>query len=130
MTERPTSRRGPSGVARVVDIVLRTAHIATIGVVVGGAWLGVPAEQFAAWWHGAAGTGVGLIVSEIAQGRHWPHQGRGLMLWAKLLLLAPALVWPAWLPAALLGAVAIGSIGSHMPRRFRHWSLVHRRVVD
>jgi hypothetical protein len=56
-------------------------------------------------------------------------EGWGLMLLAKLgLLCALGLVSRARLPI-LLAVVALAAIGSHMPRRWRHFSILHRKVM-
>jgi hypothetical protein len=45
-----------------------------------------------------------------------------------LLCLIPWL-WQYRVPI-LVAVIVIASVGSHMPRRFRHYSLLHRRVVE
>ena len=55
--------------------------------------------------------------------------GKGIGVAAKLavLLLVP-FFWEIRVPLLLL-VVAIASVSSHMPARFRHYSLVERRVI-
>jgi len=45
-----------------------------------------------------------------------------------LLIAAVAMFWEQrlWL---LLAALVLGSVGSHMPGRWRYYSLIHRRVI-
>jgi hypothetical protein len=50
-----------------------------------------------------------------------------LLLKLALLCLVP-FVWDLRLPI-LLAAVALASVESHMPARFRHYSFVYRRVM-
>ena len=51
------------------------------------------------------------------------------MVLAKLvLLLAVAVFWEARVPL-LLTVVALASVGAHMPARFRHYSILERRVL-
>jgi hypothetical protein len=59
----------------------------------------------------------------------WFHELRGVLTMVKLALLAAVpLAWAYRLPI-LLTIIAIGSVTSHMPRRFRHYSLLYRRVI-
>lgn len=47
----------------------------------------------------------------------------------KLLLIASIpWLWPYRVPI-LAVVIVIGSVGSHMPRRYRHFSLVHGRAL-
>ncbi len=59
----------------------------------------------------------------------WLIQLRGVATLAKILLMAAvAVCWTCsvWL---LTTAIIIGGVSSHMPGRYRYYSLVHRRVV-
>jgi hypothetical protein len=116
--------------ARWADVLLRTAHIGASGVLLGGHVLSVDRSRLGLWLGLTIGTGLGLIASEVYHSRHWPYQGRGLMVWVKLALLAVLGLFHEWRVPILAAAVVIGSVGSHMPKRFRHWSFVHRAVVD
>jgi hypothetical protein len=115
---------------RALNIALRTAHIAAMGVLLGGHAFDISPERLkiALWL--TIGTGVALLVVEIAGPRLlWLHQGRGLMTLAKLALICLVpLFWEYRLPILLL-VVVIASVGSHMPGRFRYYSLLRREVV-
>jgi len=53
------------------------------------------------------------------------HQGWGLFLLFKLALLCVIpFAWKYRLPI-LIAVIIIGSVGSHMPRKFRHYSLIY-----
>ncbi len=56
-------------------------------------------------------------------------QLKGWAVIAKALLLWAALAAPAHALGYLLAAIVIGGISSHMPGRFRYYSVVHGRVV-
>jgi hypothetical protein len=43
---------------------------------------------------------------------------------------AAAALASAWGPAAMVGALVIGAVGSHLPKGLRAWSLRHRSIVD
>jgi hypothetical protein len=75
------------------------------------------------------GTGVVLAALETKGKLSWFHEVRGVMNLVKLgLLLLVPLLWDYRL-GILLTVVALGSVASHMPRTFRHYSLLYRRVI-
>lgn len=115
------------GLGRAVGIALRTAHLAAMAVLVGGAWLGVPGEALRGALLATVLSGAALTVSEASHSRHWIYQGRGLLVLAHLgaVGLSSALG-----PGALMAALVIGALGSHLPKGLRAWSLRHRAVVD
>jgi len=118
--------------ARVWNIVVRSAHLAAMGVLVGGHAFDVgPAKLLPALWL-TAGTGVVLTYLEAGPRPTWFHQGRGLMTLAKLgLLCAVPFLWSHWhlRTGVMLAVVAIASIGSHMPARLRYYSVWYREVL-
>lgn len=115
--------------ARAWNIVLRTAHIATSGVLLGGHAFALPAKQLLPALYLTLGTGVALAIAESGASLLWVHQGRGLLTLAKLaLLVAVPWCW-SWRLVLLLGVVVLASVGSHMPARFRYYSVVYRRVI-
>jgi hypothetical protein len=59
----------------------------------------------------------------------WVHQLRGLFTVGKLVLLAAVPWYWEQRVALLTTVVVIGSVGSHMPARFRYWSILEQRVV-
>lgn len=75
-------------------------------------------------------SGVGLIVLELYRSCHWIYQGMGVLTEIKLGFLASAGVWWDMRVPLLILVVILGSVGSHMPARYRHYSLVHGRVLD
>ncbi len=116
--------------ARVLDIVLRTSHIGVSGVVLGGLVLGVSLGNLVFWGRLAALTGLGLIVSEVMHSRRWPYQGRGVMVMVHVALVGAAHLWSSAMVPLYWLALAVGSTGSHMFRKWRHWSFLHRQVMD
>ena len=114
---------------RMWNIAFRTAHIAAMGILLGGHAFDVPAPQLLASLWLTIGTGVALGAVEAGPRLVWFHQGRGLMTLAKLLLIAAVpFFWDFRLPI-LLVVVVIASIGSHMPARFRYYSVLYRQVI-
>ena len=114
---------------RALNIALRTAHIGARGILVGGHAFDVTPERLKASLWLTIGTGVALAAIEAGPRLLWFHQGRGFMTLAKLALLcAVPLAWDYRLPI-LLAVIVIASVGSHMPGRYRHYSVVYRRVI-
>jgi len=115
--------------ARLWNIMLRTAHIAAMGVLLGGHAFDVPPERLLLSLWLTIGTGAALAAIEAGPSLLWFHQGRGLMTLAKLLLLcAVPLLWDYRL-AILLVVVVIASVGSHMPARLRYYSVIYGQVI-
>ena len=114
---------------RALNIALRTAHIGAMGILVGGHAFDVPPERLMVSLWVAIATGVTLAAVEAGPRLLWFHQGRGLMTMTKLALLcAVPLAWDYRLPI-LLTVIVLASVGSHMPARFRYYSVVHRQII-
>ncbi len=72
---------------RPISVGLRTAHIVTMGILLGGYGFDVePARLTLSWWL-TIGTGVALVVVETGLRLLWFHQVRGLMMLVKLSLI-------------------------------------------
>jgi len=112
---------------RFLDIVLRTAHVLGISVLFGGAFFKIPAHQLLPYQTLSMVTGGALIASEISHRRHWPSQGRGLMVYIHVGLFGLACLRPNLAIPCLLVALIIGMAGSHMPKKYRYWEFIHRR---
>jgi hypothetical protein len=115
---------------RAISIALRTLHLAAFGILLGGHVFGVEPEKLLLYLYLTILSGIGLIALEMyAVGLYWLFLGKGLMVLAKLgLLLAVPVFWEQRV-ALLLVVVVIASVGSHMPARYRHYSVLHRRVI-
>lgn len=115
--------------ARAWNIAVRTAHLAAMGVLLGGHAFDVSKCQLLPWLLGCAVTGAALMALESGGRLLWLHQGRGLMTLAKLLLVALVpFFWDARFPI-LLGVVALAGVGSHMPACYRYYSVVRGDVI-
>jgi hypothetical protein len=116
---------------RAISIALRTLHLAAFSVLLGGHAFSVEAEKLLPYLWLTIMSGLGLIALELyAVGLYWLFLGKGIMVLVKLaLLLLIPFLWEARLLLLLL-VVGIASIGSHMPARYRHYSLLHRRVIE
>jgi len=115
---------------RAWNIAFRTVHIAVTGVLLGGHAFAVPADRLRLLLWGAIASGSGLIVLESYKSLHWLHEAWGVMLIAKLILLCLVpFFWDHRLPL-LVTVLILASVESHMPAKYRHYSLVFRRVMQ
>ena len=116
--------------ARALSIAFRTLHMIGFAVLLGGHAFAVDAERlWPSLWLTIL-SGLGLIALEMyAAGLYWLFLGKGIMVLVKLaLLLLIPLFWESRVLLLLL-VVVIGSVSSHMPARFRHYSLLHQRTI-
>jgi hypothetical protein len=115
--------------ARAWNVGSRTVHLAATGTLLGGHVFGVPADTLLPWLWAALASGALLLALELYTSFDWLTQGGGLTLLLKLALLcAIPFAWPVRV-LILFGVVAIAGIGSHMPGKYRHYSVVYRRVI-
>jgi hypothetical protein len=117
---------------RIWNIALRTAHLAAMGILLGGHAFDLQPDRLLGCLGLCIATGAGLGLLESGLSLLWFHQGRGLMTLAKLVLLcAVPFLWGhwAWRMAVLLVVVTLASVGSHMPARFRYYSVLYRQVL-
>jgi hypothetical protein len=127
---RPARELSRTAWARAIGIVLRTAHLGAMAVLVGAVVFAAPASVLHPWRAATAATGLALLLIEASHSRHWLYQGRGVLtllhVASLVLFFAPAVS----ATAAVMGALGLGAIGSHLPRGLRKWSFRHRCVVD
>ncbi len=114
---------------RAMNILFRSAHVAVIGALFGGHVFGIGAERLLPWLCAAIATGAALVLVEAWPDWRWCYQVRALMVMAKVALMCLVIWLWDYRVAILIGVIAIGGIGSHMPRWFRHYSVRERRVV-
>jgi hypothetical protein len=115
---------------RAIGITLRTAHLGAMAVLVGGVFFAAADPALHTWRVLTAATGVALLVTEISHSRHWVYQGRGVVTIVHVASLALVVVPLAGGRVAMMAALALGAVGSHLPKSLRKWSFRHRRVVE
>jgi hypothetical protein len=117
--------------SRAMSIAMRTLHMGAFGVLLGGHTFALDADRLIPYLWVTIVSGLGLIALEVyAVGLYWLVLGKGIMVLVKLvLLLLIPFFWEARVPLLLL-VVSIASIGSHMPARYRHYSILHRQVIE
>ncbi len=128
MGNNETDHKKRSGWSKAFDIFLRSCHIGTASVLLGGVVLMVPFERLLIWHYPTIATGCALIIFNIYKCRHWLYQGSGLMAELHIALFWAVHVKPELMAPLFATALTVGVIGSHMPGALRHWSLVHGRI--
>ena len=116
--------------SRGLKIVFRTAHLVTSSVLFGGHVFDIAPERLILTLYFTIASGAGLIALELYGSCQWVYQGMGLLTEIKVLLLIAAGAWWDMRAPLLTLVVILGSVGSHMPARYRHYSLLHGRVLD
>ncbi len=116
--------------ARAWNIGWRTAHIAVTGILLGGHAFEVPADRLRVMLALSVATGLIMIFLEAFPRVRWIYQGRGVLVLLKLALLGSIPFLWDWRLGILLAVVVLASVGSHMPARFRYYSLLHRKVLQ
>jgi len=109
---------------RSVRIVLRTAHILTTGVLLGGHVFDVAPPALELWLWLSVISGLLLFATDLHATFVTFFELHGLAVLLKLVLLALVpLFWEhrVWL---LVITLIIGGISSHMPGRWRHKLLI------
>jgi hypothetical protein len=115
--------------ARAWNVGARTIHLAATGLLLGGHFFGVEADTLLPWLYVAIASGSLMFAVELYSSFDWLTEVGGLAVVLKLALLCLVpFVWSARVPL-LFAVVAVAGIGSHMPGKYRHYSLRHRRVM-
>ena len=114
---------------RTLRIGFRTLHIGAMGLLLGGLAFDISPERLEVSFWVTVGSGVALVLVESGARWLWFHQVSGVMTLTKVaLFVAVPLAWDFRLPI-LLAVVVIGSVGSHMPGRYRHFSVIYGQVI-
>ena len=124
-----TSVEGKPSWSRIAQVVLRSAHIAAMGLVLGGIYLGGGFERLRAAILLTVASGLLLAAVDLAKGPGFLLQGSGAALLLKLALLGLGNWWSGARLEWYLAATVVASIGSHMPGAWRHFSFRAWRVL-
>jgi len=109
---------------RACNILFRTGHIGATAALFGGQVFNVATERLLPWLYASILTGLALVVIECLPDWRWCGQGSGVMTLMKLMLLVLILWrWDYRVPI-LAAVIVLGSVGSHMPRRYRHYPIL------
>ena len=115
--------------SRAWNISLRTAHIGITGVLLGGHFFRIAPGRLLPLLYLAILTGGALGIAEVYP--HWRSvfEVRSLVIASKVLLLCLIpLLWE-YRVIILFLVLVMASAGSHMPRRYRHYSVLERQNV-
>lgn len=116
--------------SRACNIALRTAHIAVTGMLLGGHFFAIAAERLLPLLYVAILTGAALGIAEIYPNWRSVFEVRSLVIAAKLVLLCLIrLLWD-YRVGILLIVLVVASASSHMPRRFRHYSVLEHQQTE
>lgn len=96
----------------------------------GGYVFGASSSQLKHLLYLSIATGIGLVLIETFPSMHFIFEGGGLFLLAKLVLLHFVVVAPGYRLPLVLAVMALAGIGSHLPARFRHYSVLEGKVID
>jgi hypothetical protein len=122
------TRSLPAG--RALRTTLRTLHVLAFATLYGGHVYDLPPERLLWALLATVGTGLAFLAFEIYSAPVFLVEMRGLATVVKLLLVASvAVFWDARV-GLLSVAIVIGVVASHMPGRYRYFSLLHRRIVE
>ena len=117
------------GGLRAWNIASRTLHIAVTGMLLGGHFFGVSAGRLLPFLYLAILSGAALGAAELYPDWRGVFEIRSLMIAAKLAFLGLIpLLWD-FRVAILLLVLVMASTGSHMPRRFRHYSVINNHKI-
>ena len=111
-------------------MALRSAHIACMGLVLGGIYLGGGFAQLRGAIVLTIASGLMLALLDLAKGPEFLAQGSGAALLLKLALLGLGNVWSGARLEWYLAATVVASIGAHMPGAWRHFSFLTGRVME
>lgn len=115
---------------RGISIGFRTLHLLASSLLLGGHAFDAEPQRLVALLYVTVGSGLGLILLELYRSCDWVYQGMGVLVIVKVVITAMAGLW--WEQRVLLLSlvVILGSVGSHMSARYRHYSFRHGRVLD
>ena len=114
---------------RTVQVAARTVHVVAMGLVLGGVAYSVPERALTSAIALTIASGLLLLGVDLWKSGAYLYQGNGVAVLLKLALLGLGALFPAARLGFYLAATAVASIGSHMPKSWRHWSFLHRRVI-
>jgi hypothetical protein len=114
---------------RALRTTLRTAHLLAFGTLYGGHVYSISVQRLWPALLATLASGGALMGLEIYRTPTWLGQVRGVATLVKIgLVAAVALYWNSrlWL---LTAAAIIGGVVSHMPGRYRYYSLIYGRPI-
>lgn len=105
---------------RALRSLLRTVHIFTIGILLGGHVFAQPDFILFPWAIAAVLTGLLMLATDLHASFAFILEVRGVAVLCKIFLTLLVAVFPQHAFILLTTVLVIGSISSHMPGRYRH----------
>ena len=105
---------------RSVRIALRTMHILATGVFLGGHIFSADASRLEPWLWFSIVSGMLLFATDLHATFTTLFEVHGLMVVTKVLLLIAVPIFWEYRIELLITILILGSVGSHMPGRYRH----------
>ena len=125
LPERPRAFRYRRG----LKIVLRAAHVFCASVLTGGTLLAVAPSQISPWLTATAISGLSIVLLDLHESGAFLVQLRGVLVLAKIGLLA-SLPWLApWRAATFAAILVISVLSSHAPSSVRYFMVLGRDRV-
>ncbi len=115
--------------ARPTHLVLRSLHIAAMAMVVGALPFGAGYGALRLPILLTLLSGAALLAIDLARDGAVLTQGSGVAVLLKLALLGMGTLQPADRLPWYLAATLVASVGSHMPGSWRHFSILHGKVM-
>ncbi len=114
---------------RSMRTLLRTIHIFTSGILLGGLIFNQPVAILEPWLMGAVISGLFLMATDLHASFAVLCELRGMAVMVKILLLVLVPVFWEARVHLLIAALVIGSVSSHMPKRYRHKVLLFQNYI-
>jgi len=115
---------------RGISVGFRTLHLLASGLLYGGHAFDVEPQRLVTLLYLSVVGGLCLILLELYRSCDGVYQGMGVLAIVKVVITGLAGLW--WEQRVLLLSLVLilGSVGSHMTARYRHYSFRHGRVLD
>ncbi|MBK9089574.1 MAG: hypothetical protein IPL90_11190 [Holophagales bacterium] len=110
-------------------MALRTVHIVSMAIVLGGVAWSVPEERMGHAVLLTVASGALLLAIDLWKSCVYLYQGAGVAAIVKLALVGLGWHLPQARLAFYLAATVVGSVGSHMNGSWRHYSFLDRKVL-
>ena len=114
---------------RWTKIGMRTLHLLSVAGVGGGVLFGIEADLWVGYWWLALISGGLLMLIDVVSNPVWLVQVRGIVILAKLVLLAflgSGASLDRWI---LLAVIVMSAVISHAPGKLRYYSVYHRKTI-
>lgn len=110
---------------RLIHNLLRSLHIISLGILIGGYFFDQSVDQLTPWFVATLITGAGLLLVDLYSSCILLFEVRGVSILLKLLLLSSLPLWSHEAEIYLLMLLVIlSAFTSHSSKRFRHHNLM------